>query len=180
MSSFKNDDLFVVGFCQVSRKRQESKKSDFHGSVTNRLCLQFNRDLILVSAEIPAEAGHGAVSRSQNSDSLSDAFICSLLTSPSPFLFLPRFVPCKLVLVYFQTPSLLLGGGPEFSSSPPSIDIVPQRRNLPVAFTDKSIRFSINFSPPSLLSLVTLVFENATIHSRRGVISTSKIDRYYR
>lgn len=180
MSSFKNDDLFVVGFCQVSRKRQESKKSDFHGSVTNRLCLQFNRDLILVSVEIPAEAGHGAVSRSQNSDSLSDAFICSLLTSPSPILFLPRFVPCKLVLVYFQTPSLLLGGGPEFSSSPPSIDIVPQRRNLPVAFTDKSIRFSINFSPPSLLSLVTLVFENATIHSRRGVISTSKIDRYYR
>lgn len=157
MSSFKNDDLFVVGFCQVSRKRQESKKSDFHGSVTNRLCLQFNRDLILVSAEIPAEAGHGAVSRSQNSDSLSDAFICSLLTSPSPFLFLPRFVPCKLVLVYFQTPSLLLGGGPEFSSSPPSIDIVPQRRNLPVAFTDKSIRFSINFSPlPSFVSYVSL------------------------
>lgn len=157
MSSFKNDDLFVVGFCQVPRKRQESKKSDFHGSVTNRLCLQFNRDLILVSAEIPAEAGHGAVSRSQNSDSLSDAFICSLLTSPSPFLFLPRFVPCKLVLVYFQTPSLLLGGGPEFSSSPPSIDIVPQRRNLPVAFTDKSIRFSINFSPlPSFVSYVSL------------------------
>lgn len=156
MSSFKNDDLFVVGFCQVPRKRQESKKSDFHGSVTNRLCLQFNRDLILVSAEIPAEAGHGAVSRSQNSDSLSDAFICSLLTSPSPFLFLPRFVPCKLVLVYFQTPSLLLGG-PEFSSSPPSIDIVPQRRNLPVAFTDKSIRFSINFSPlPSFVSYVSL------------------------
>lgn len=157
MSSFKNDDLFVVGFCQVPRKRQESKKSDFHGSVTNRLCLQFNRDLILVSVEIPAEAGHGAVSRSQNSDSLSDAFICSLLTSPSPILFLPRFVPCKLVLVYFQTPSLLLGGGPEFSSSPPSIDIVPQRRNLPVAFTDKSIRFSINFSPlPSFVSYVSL------------------------
>lgn len=77
------------------------KEVGFPRGVTNRLDLRFNRNLIF---GIGRDTEAGAVSRSQNSDSLSDAFICSLLTSPSPILFLPRFVPCKLVLVYFQTP----------------------------------------------------------------------------